>query len=121
MESLVEVKIEKVLQAVEHKKICEQKARAVISRMQEKKIKVRSWFFFKKEISLFDFYRKNAGYREWYYYAYLEGHITKSENRFLDVHYTYFRFNHTICHGERAFLTESDFSRMTLILETKLE
>lgn len=117
MESLIEVKIEKVLQAVEHKKVCEQKAKAVISHMQEKKIKVRSWFFFKKEISLFDFYRKNGGYRD----AYLDGHITKSENRFLEVYYTYFRFNHTIRHGERAFLTESDFSRMTLILETKLE
>lgn len=121
MESLIEVKIGKVLQAVEHKKVCEQKAEAVISRMQENKIKVRSWFFFKKEISLFDFYRKNGGYREWYYYAHLDGHITKSENRFLEVKYTYFRFNHTIRHGERAFLTESDFSRMTLILETKLE
>lgn len=121
MESLIEVKIEKVMKAVEHKKVCEQKAKAVISHMQEKKIKVRSWFFFKKEISLFDFYRKKDGLREWYYYAYLDGHITKSENRFLEVKYTYFRFNHTIHHGERAFLTESDFSRMTLILETKLE
>lgn len=121
MESLIEVDIETIIKAVEHQKICQQKAEEIIYRLKEKKIKVRSWIFFKKEISLFDFYRLNAGYREWNYYACLDGKITELESRIIDVWYIYFDFNHSIEHGKRVFLRKSDFDKMTTILETKLD
>lgn len=121
MESLIEVDIETIIKAVEHQKICQQKVDDIIYRLKEKKIKVRSWIFFKKEISLFDFYRKSAGYREWNYYACLDGEITELEKYLVDVWYIYFDFNHSIKHGKRVFLRKSDFDKMTTILETKLD
>lgn len=121
MESLIEVDIETIIQAVEHQKICQQKAEEIIDRFKKKKIKVRSWIFFKKEISLFDFYRKNAGYYGWNYYACLDGEITELESRIIDVWYIYFDFNRSIEHGKRVFLRKSDFDKMTTILETKLD
>ena len=49
MESLIEVDIETIIKAVEHQKICQQKAEEIIYRLKEKKIKVRSWIFFKRK------------------------------------------------------------------------
>lgn len=122
MSTLTEVDIETISRAYEHLKLCQKRGHEVVDRLSAEKMTIKTWIFFNKEISAWDFYMGNI--HGWYsgaYYAKRDGKVTEHEARCVDLRHRCYDFDNIIKQGKRAFLNSSDLRALCHILDTKLE
>lgn len=120
MTTLIEVDMSTIREVAKHFKKCQEEGKALIKRLKTQKTTVRSWVFFKKEVSVWEHLREAQGWNGPGFYAWRGGWITEEEGRLIDLASKWYDFESYTKFGLRVFLTPGDYRSLIWIAETKL-
>lgn len=120
MSTLIEVDISTIREVAQHFKKCKARGQQLIAKLKERKISVRTWVFFHKEISVWQSVCSFDGWHGRGYYAAAGGFVTEEEGRLIDLAGKWYDFEEYTKHGKRVFLNPGDYRSLIWISETKL-
>lgn len=121
MNSLIEVDMTTIREAALHFKRCKVAGQAIIDRLKKQKTTVKTWVFFKKEISVWEYLGTIEGWHGRGHYAALAGFATEEEGRLINLASKGYDYDQYAKHGRRVFLTPSDYRSLIWIMETKID
>lgn len=121
MNSLIEVDMTTIREAALHFKRCKVAGQAIIDRLKKQKTKVKTWVFFQKEISVWDYLGTIEGWHGRGFYAAMSGWASEDEGRLINLANKCYDFESYTKYGRRVFLTPSDYRSLTWIMETKID
>jgi len=120
--TLIEVNGELLIRAAEHLTKCQKIGELAIERLKEKKVKVRHWLFFKKEVSLWSHFLR-TGTNSWSptgYLAHRFGLVTEEEGQCIDLVRCNYDFRSYTKHGRGFYLDASEYMLIDRILSIKV-
>lgn len=123
MDSLIEVSKDKIAECMKRFDLLQAEGDKVAKFLREKKTKVRTWLFFKKEVSVWMSLANGGlmGYPIWWS-AREAGYITPHQARALRIsRMSRPDFGTYIKHGEGILLSSSEYDTLYFILETDVE
>lgn len=120
MSTLIEVDMSSIQEAACHLKKCQRAGKEIIKRLKEQKTTVKTWIFFNKQVSVWEYLATIQGWQTRAHYAFLGGFITENEVRLVDLANKQYDFESYTKQGRRVFLTPGDYRSLIWILETRL-